>query len=256
MGVRDRGCREAMRGIIKADLTKCIACKACEIGCAIAHSQSKTLEGALQEDPRPKPRVRVRYLSSDLAAPFQCRHCEDPWCAKACPQGAFSRAGDMTEPVLLSREACAAAKKCLRACPFRAIRMTRDGDQAYKCDLCVDRLEAGREPACTEACPTGALVWVQDGSPRPEGSIADRQYLVIHEGTPATYHVDSEACTGCGLCRRNCPQQCISGESKQPHVIDESRCIRCGSCFSVCPSDAVRCTAPVSALRATAAPTT
>jgi len=238
-----------MRGILKVELTKCIACKNCETACAVAHSRSKTLLGALSEDPRPQPRIRVRYLSSDLAAPYQCRHCENPWCGEACPEGALSRAGDMMDPVLLSREACRAAKKCLRACPFRAIRMTREGDKACKCDLCLERLDAGLEPACAEACPTGAIVFVEGGSPKPEGSKADRQYLVIHEGTSATYAVDSEACTGCGLCRRNCPQQCISGENKQPHEIDPSRCIRCGSCFLVCPSDAIRCTAPVSALR-------
>jgi heterodisulfide reductase subunit A-like polyferredoxin len=43
-----------------------------------------------------------------------------------------------------------------------------------------------------------------------------------------TYNIDPERCTGCGLCARNCPQNCISGEKKSPHVIDEPRCIRCG----------------------------
>ncbi len=239
-----------MRGILRVDLTKCIACKNCEIACAVAHSQSKTLSQALLENPRPQPRIRVRYLSNELAGPYQCRHCENPWCAEACPEGAFSRAGDMREPVLLARETCQAAKKCLRACPFRAVRLTREGDKAYKCDLCLERLEAGIEPACAEACPTGAIVFIEDGSPKPAGSKADRQYLVVHEGTSATYAIDPEACTGCGLCRRNCPQQCIAGKSKQLHEINLDRCIRCGSCFLVCPSDAVRCTAPVSALRA------
>ncbi len=236
-----------MRGIIQVDLSRCIACKACEVACAVAHSESKTLEGALQEDPRPEPRVHVRYLSGDLAAPYQCRHCEDPWCAEACPHDALGRDGEMTEPVLLSDD-CQAAKKCLRACPFQAIRMTADGSKAYKCDLCIERLDAGLPPACTEACPTGALVFVEDGDPSADDSVADRQYLVRHEGTSATYEIDPEACTGCGLCARRCPQECISGEKKQPHTIDLSRCIRCGACFLACRFDAVRCTAPVSAL--------
>jgi NADH-quinone oxidoreductase subunit F len=55
-----------------------------------------------------------------------------------------------------------------------------------------------------------------------------------------TYSIDPEACTGCRLCAKNCPQTCITGERKKPHVIDVSRCIRCGVCKDVCPYDAVR----------------
>jgi len=238
-----------MKGTLKVDLTRCIACKACETACVVAHSASKTLLGALREEPRPAPRVRVRYLSNELAAPYQCRHCENPWCAEACPQGALGRAGEMTDPVLLNAEACQAAKKCLRACPYDAIRMTADGTKAYKCDLCAARLSEGVEPACAEACPTGAITFIENGSPRPEGSVADRQYLVIHEGTSAEYAIDPVACTGCGACARKCPQQCISGGKKEAHTIDLSRCIRCGACFLACKFDAVRCTAPTSALK-------
>ncbi len=54
-----------------------------------------------------------------------------------------------------------------------------------------------------------------------------------------TYRIDPEKCTGCGLCRRQCPQQCISGEKKKVHVIDESACIRCGACRDSCKFDAV-----------------
>jgi len=54
-----------------------------------------------------------------------------------------------------------------------------------------------------------------------------------------TYFIDPELCNGCGVCRRICPQQCISGEKKKLHTIDSSLCIRCGMCFDECPVDAV-----------------
>jgi NADP-reducing hydrogenase subunit HndC len=54
-----------------------------------------------------------------------------------------------------------------------------------------------------------------------------------------TYRIDPEACTGCGLCARNCPQECISGEKKKAHIIDESICIRCGMCKDACKFNAV-----------------
>jgi NADH:ubiquinone oxidoreductase subunit F (NADH-binding)/(2Fe-2S) ferredoxin/Pyruvate/2-oxoacid:ferredoxin oxidoreductase delta subunit len=54
-----------------------------------------------------------------------------------------------------------------------------------------------------------------------------------------TYQINAENCTGCGLCARKCPQEAISGEKKEPHVIDQEKCIKCGVCFEVCKFDAV-----------------
>lgn len=53
------------------------------------------------------------------------------------------------------------------------------------------------------------------------------------------YTINPEACTGCGLCMRQCPQEAISGERKEPHVIDQELCIKCGVCHDVCRFDAV-----------------
>jgi ferredoxin len=55
-----------------------------------------------------------------------------------------------------------------------------------------------------------------------------------------TYSVIAENCTGCGLCKRQCPQEAITGEKKQPHVIDPEKCIRCGICREVCRFDAIK----------------
>jgi NADH:ubiquinone oxidoreductase subunit F (NADH-binding)/(2Fe-2S) ferredoxin/Pyruvate/2-oxoacid:ferredoxin oxidoreductase delta subunit len=54
-----------------------------------------------------------------------------------------------------------------------------------------------------------------------------------------SYSIDSEICTGCGLCARHCPQECIKGEKKKPHRINPETCIRCGMCLDSCTFGAI-----------------
>ncbi len=46
----------------------------------------------------------------------------------------------------------------------------------------------------------------------------------------------SDACTHCGLCVRECPEQAI--DRVNPALIDESRCISCFRCIRLCPTGA------------------
>jgi len=53
-----------------------------------------------------------------------------------------------------------------------------------------------------------------------------------------TYLIN-ENCTGCGLCRKACPSEAITGNKKEQHAIDPDKCIKCGACKGVCKSEAV-----------------
>ena len=55
----------------------------------------------------------------------------------------------------------------------------------------------------------------------------------------AKIQIDEEKCRGCGMCKRNCPVEAISGEPGKKHHIDEAKCIKCGTCISVCPFHAI-----------------
>jgi Pyruvate/2-oxoacid:ferredoxin oxidoreductase delta subunit len=58
-----------------------------------------------------------------------------------------------------------------------------------------------------------------------------------------TYSIDPEICLqnghGCDVCRKNCPDGAITGETKTVHAIDVTRCGRCGICLDVCKFDAI-----------------
>ncbi len=56
----------------------------------------------------------------------------------------------------------------------------------------------------------------------------------------ARYEIDPAKCKGCGMCKRACPVQAITGAVGKPHVIDPKKCIKCGSCKSTCKFGAVK----------------
>ncbi|MBN1333641.1 MAG: 4Fe-4S binding protein, partial [Synergistales bacterium] len=53
------------------------------------------------------------------------------------------------------------------------------------------------------------------------------------------YEIDPEKCKRCGLCAKNCPVNCISGDRQTPYVIDQEACVKCGTCYEKCPFDAI-----------------
>jgi NAD-dependent dihydropyrimidine dehydrogenase PreA subunit len=50
--------------------------------------------------------------------------------------------------------------------------------------------------------------------------------------------VDSEKCTGCGICVEACPVRVI--ELKQNKAVIGDDCIGCGQCEQECPNGAIR----------------
>ncbi len=48
------------------------------------------------------------------------------------------------------------------------------------------------------------------------------------------YYIEPEFCTGCGICRRNCPVEAITGEKAKVHTIDTEKCTKCGICQEGC----------------------
>jgi NADH:ubiquinone oxidoreductase subunit F (NADH-binding)/(2Fe-2S) ferredoxin len=53
------------------------------------------------------------------------------------------------------------------------------------------------------------------------------------------YKIDRDKCTGCLLCKKDCPAECIEGEKERVHTIVQEKCTKCGNCYEVCNEEAV-----------------
>ena len=141
----------------------CTGCKTCEIACAVEHSLSKHLIGAMMESSPPHSRIYVEAASSSpfemLKMPMTCRHCDPSPCIAACIPQAMHRTADDVVTNVGGKHECIACGMCVMMCPFGMIARSPAPDgkvMALKCDLCPD-LDI---PACVQACPTGAISFI------------------------------------------------------------------------------------------------
>ena len=58
------------------------------------------------------------------------------------------------------------------------------------------------------------------------------------------FNIDSDKCTGCGVCVDACPQHAISVRNNLA-VINQGLCGQCGICAQICPTGAIYEVAPV-----------
>lgn len=111
--------------------------------------------------------------------PVQCQQCDNPPCVSVCPVEATWKEADGI--VVVDYNWCIGCRYCEAACPYHARRFNWrkpelepadiNPNQGYlsnrprpqgvmeKCTFCLHRTREGRNPACLEACPTGARVF-------------------------------------------------------------------------------------------------
>jgi len=130
----------------------CIACHACEAACSekndlpshIAFRSVGYVEGGSWP--------AYQRLNISMA----CNHCDDPVCLKGCPTRAYTKFAEYGA-VLQDPDICFGCGYCTWVCPYNAPQLDLQAGHVSKCNMCVDRLEAGLKPACAAACLAGAL---------------------------------------------------------------------------------------------------
>lgn len=118
----------------------------------------------------------------------QCFHCENAPCIEVCPVQATWKEKDGI--VVIDYDWCIGCRYCEAACPYDGRRFNWGSPQVpedevnknqhylgnrlrkkgvmEKCTFCIQRSRNGKNPACVEACPTGARIFGNLLDPKSE----------------------------------------------------------------------------------------
>ena len=136
------------------DIKRCIGCLSCETACKQLHGFGTDPEPTLSDTAFTVVETRGGTFVRKV-----CMHCNDPACASACPVGAIGKTA--MGPVVYNADKCIGCRYCMLACPYQVPRYqwTKLAPFVKKCDMCADRIEAGKSTACAEACPVEATIF-------------------------------------------------------------------------------------------------
>jgi len=192
------------------DRKQCLGCSACTLACKVEHGTPRGVfwHRVLQSEIGEYPSANRRYLA------MPCMHCQNAPCVDVCPTGASYKRPDGI--VVVDYDKCMGCKYCETACPYGARTFVKEVKGYYpefgltpyeqvmfqkhqagvveKCNLCLERVDKGEEPACVQTCPAYARHFGDLDDPNSEVSrlIAERHgYQLMPElGTnPSVYYL-------------------------------------------------------------------
>jgi formate dehydrogenase iron-sulfur subunit len=185
------------------DLTKCTACRGCQIACKQwkklpaeqtenwgSHQNPKDLSGKTIRLVRFNE-VEVNDRLEWLFFPEQCRHCVEPPCIDAMTvPGSIVHDPNTGAVVYTELTKQEADKDAFRAsCPYDIPRVNKETGQVMKCDMCNDRVSAGMLPACVKSCPTGTMNF---GDRAEMMALAEERLVKAQEKWPDAELVDAD----------------------------------------------------------------
>jgi len=165
-----RGAARNAVGVL-VDTTRCVGCRGCEAACSEANrlaSPEKPGDEAVFAARRRTGPTSFTVVNKSTAkspsgedryAKTQCMHCVTPACASGCVVKALEKTA--SGPVVYHEDRCLGCRYCMIACPFGVPKYeyTKAAPLVRKCTFCAARQEKGLPPACTDACPSGALTF-------------------------------------------------------------------------------------------------
>ncbi len=151
------------------DTTKCTACRGCQVACKQWHGlpAEKTINRGSYQNPPDLSfttyklvRFQEHIINGQLKwlfFPEQCRHCIDPPCLETADDPTAIFKDPATGAVIYTKNTKNLdTQAIIDSCPYNVPRVAADGTLA-KCDMCLDRVQNGEQPACVKTCPSGAM---------------------------------------------------------------------------------------------------
>ncbi len=152
---------------VLVDTTRCIGCRSCEKACAEVHGfevPDVENDNALEKHRTTSEKQwtvvnKFETEKGEVFVKMQCMHCWQPACASACLTNAMYKTKE--GPVIWRDGKCLGCRYCMAACPFDIPKYEYNSwnPKVQKCNMCWERLQEGKKPACVEACPTDALMF-------------------------------------------------------------------------------------------------
>jgi len=148
---------------ILVDVSKCTGCEKCTTACLDSKEMDRQRADADRingKDGLSAHRLMsINQVAEGHFGRYSCMHCVEPSCVSACLVGGLTKSDK--GPVVYDASKCIGCRYCMLACPFHVPRYEweKATPLVKKCDMCIDRLEQGKQPACVEACPNHVLTF-------------------------------------------------------------------------------------------------
>jgi Fe-S-cluster-containing dehydrogenase component len=151
------------------DLTKCVGCHDCQIGCKDEHcgndwspyAKPQPLIGQFwlkvkQFERGAKPHVKVTYQ------PTLCQHCDNAPCIKAAPEAVYKREDGL---VIIDPEKARGNRNLVDSCPYNAIYFNEELSLPQKCTGCAHLIDRGwpiSVPRCMDNCHLDVILFGEE----------------------------------------------------------------------------------------------
>ena len=183
------------------DTTLCMACRGCQVACKQWHDlpAEETMNQGTYQNPADLSFVTYKLVRFEevvvggkfkwLFFPDQCRHCLEPPCEMTADDPKAIFRDQATGAVIYTANTKQLdTEAVIDSCPYNVPRAAKDGTLA-KCDMCIDRVENGLEPACVKTCPTGAMNF---GNREEILAMAKKRLSMVKETQPEAELLDPD----------------------------------------------------------------